>query len=118
MNEALHQRHDKALKEELEALPQAKFEQECHLMSTEDKFMHILYNYTESSVEDKRFLIVNCDAVYQDRDDGQGRNCLATYVSIHILEQLCKVPVRVVRRYHQQQLACRCEITCLDYIRI
>lgn len=38
-------------------------------MSTEEKFMQILCNYVNSSVEDKRFLIFNCDTVYHDRDD-------------------------------------------------
>ncbi|EUB55472.1 hypothetical protein EGR_09680 [Echinococcus granulosus] len=38
-------------------------------MSTEERFMQILYNYSDSSAEDKHFLIVNCDNVYHDRDD-------------------------------------------------
>lgn len=31
--------------------------------------MQILYKYADTSLEDKRFLIVNCDNVFGERDD-------------------------------------------------
>ncbi len=43
--------------------------QAYHNIPTEERFMQILYNYGDSSMEEKRFLIVNCDNVFQDRDD-------------------------------------------------
>lgn len=39
------------------------------LNETEKKFMQILYEYADSSPEDKRFLIVNCDNVFSENKD-------------------------------------------------
>ncbi|VDK33591.1 unnamed protein product [Taenia asiatica] len=88
MSEALHQRILVDIFGVIDICFQHKLLfQECHLMSTEDKFMQILHNYAESSVEEKRFLIVNCDAIYQDRDGSEWQLSLLNTM-VEILEQI------------------------------
>ncbi|KAL5104276.1 hypothetical protein TcWFU_005278 [Taenia crassiceps] len=60
---------------------------EYHLMSTEEKFMQVLYNYAESSAEDKRFLILNCDTVYHDREDSEWQLSLLNTMA-ELLEEI------------------------------
>nr|CDS33607.1 hypothetical protein HmN_000522700 [Hymenolepis microstoma] len=43
--------------------------EEVFTSNTEKRFMRILYKYADSSLEDKRFLIVSCENVFGERDD-------------------------------------------------